>query len=197
MRNHGRSQSNWGSPRVFTTGYEESKDMVGAIQYAKSRSDLKGMDIALYPRCMGADATIIAFKRFPEFFKDIKAMVALQPVSAKTFVHTGAKSQGMDGDKAVELFDKGCWEEIGLHAKQMEPQWAAPAVHCPTLVAQVRDDVFVDAPQDTQEIYDLLGTKDKKLHWIMGTTRRFDGYNYFPEKPEELLNWFAKYFPAK
>jgi len=197
QRNHGRSQNNWGSPRVFTTGYEEAKDMPGVLNWVRAHPKMKGMEIALYPRCMGANAVIISFKRFPEYYKDIKAMVALQPVSAGTFVTTGATAQGLDPNKALELFDKGCFAEIGIKAEQMAPQWACDAVHCPTLVAQVRDDVFVDAKKDTQEIHDLLATKQKKLYWITGTTRRFDGYNYFPEHPEELINWFRKHFPAK
>lgn len=197
MRNHGRSQNNWGGPRVFTTGYEESKDMVGALQYAKARPETKNMDIALYARCMAANSTIVAFHRYPEFFKDIKCLVALQPVSAKTFVITGAKAQGMDGVEAAKLFDQGVYEEHGLRASQLEPQFACPSVHVPTLIAQVRKDVFVDAELDTQEIYDLIGCKEKKLFWIEGTTRRFDGYNYFPDKPEELIGWLQKYMPAK
>jgi hypothetical protein len=45
-------------------------------------------------------------------------------------------------------------------------------------------------PGDIQPIYDNLSAKDKKLFWIEGTTRRFDGYNYFGEKPELMLEWF-------
>jgi hypothetical protein len=32
--------------------------------------------------------------------------------------------------------------------------------------------------------------KDRKLFWIEGTTRRFDGYNSFSEKPQLMLEWF-------
>jgi len=28
--------------------------------------------------------------------------------------------------------------------------------------------------------------------WIEGTTRRFDGYNYFGQDPEKMMAWFAK-----
>jgi hypothetical protein len=145
---------------------------------------------------MGANAVIISIKRFPEHYKDIKAMIAFQPVSAGAFVTTGASAQGLDPKRALEIFDAGVIAAIGLHADQMAPQWACDAVTCPTLVAQVRDDVFIDAKKDTQEIYDLPAAKEKKLFWIEGTTRRLDGYNYFPEKPEALVNWFRKYLPV-
>ena len=28
------------------------------------------------------------------------------------------------------------------------------------------------------------------LFWIGGTTRRWDGYNYFPQHPEHMIEWF-------
>jgi hypothetical protein len=31
----------------------------------------------------------------------------------------------------------------------------------------------------------------KKLAWIEGTTRRFDGYDYFGEHPESPIDWFG------
>lgn len=34
--------------------------------------------------------------------------------------------------------------------------------------------------------------EDKKLFWIEGTTRRWDGYDYFPEHPEQMLEWFNR-----
>ena len=40
----------------------------------------------------------------------------------------------------------------------------------------------------------MLGSKDKELFWIEGTTRRFkDGYNYFGRHPEEVIGFFDKY----
>ena len=45
-------------------------------------------------------------------------------------------------------------------------------------------------PDDVQAIYDAIPATAKKLHWIDGTTRRFDGYNYFGEHPEVAIDWF-------
>ena len=44
-------------------------------------------------------------------------------------------------------------------------------------------------PEDVRTIYDNLRSKDKERFWIEGTTRRFDGYNYFGEQPEKMLGW--------
>lgn len=62
----------------------------------------------------------------------------------------------------------------------------------PTLVAQVHDDTMT-RPEDVQAIYDALPVADKDLHWITGTDRRFDGYNYFGTHPEIPINWFNKH----
>ncbi|WP_274878650.1 hypothetical protein [Vibrio harveyi] len=49
-------------------------------------------------------------------------------------------------------------------------------------------------PDDVQTTFDLIPTKDKKLHWIEdGDTRRFVGYNYFGEYPEQMIEWFDSY----
>jgi hypothetical protein len=45
-------------------------------------------------------------------------------------------------------------------------------------------------PEDVQSIYDAIPGEQKKLVWIEGTTRRFDGYNYFGEHPEVPIDWF-------
>ena len=45
-------------------------------------------------------------------------------------------------------------------------------------------------PEDVQSIYDAIPIEEKKLVWIEGTTRRFDGYNYFGAHPEVAIDWF-------
>lgn len=45
-------------------------------------------------------------------------------------------------------------------------------------------------PEDVQSIYDAIPIEEKKFVWIEGTTRRFDGYNYFGEHPEVAIGWF-------
>jgi uncharacterized protein len=47
-----------------------------------------------------------------------------------------------------------------------------------------------NSPQDVQSIYDAIPVEEKKLVWIEGTTRRFDGYNYFGKHPEVAIDWF-------
>ena len=65
----------------------------------------------------------------------------------------------------------------------------ARAVTVPTLVAQVHDD-FLTKPSNVQEIFDTISASDKKLFWIEGTDKRFEGYNYFGRHPGLMLEWF-------
>jgi hypothetical protein len=39
----------------------------------------------------------------------------------------------------------------------------------------------------------FIPAADKKLQWIHGTTRRWDGYLEFQRRPEPMLEWFAKH----
>ena len=69
--------------------------------------------------------------------------------------------------------------------------WAA-SVRIPTFLYQVLDDVYT-RPEDIQAMFDAIPVPEKKLSWIPGTTRRWDGYTHFQRKPDEILDWFARY----
>jgi hypothetical protein len=56
---------------------------------------------------------------------------------------------------------------------------------------QVHDDVLTE-PSDVQTMFDNIPVADKKLQWIHGTTRRWDGYLEFQRHPGPMLEWFAK-----
>jgi len=127
--------------------------------------------------------------RHPERFRDVKAMVAVQPVSIRPIIETGAKSAGLDVAATTKAFDTRFQEMTGFHMDELSPIPYGKAVKVPTLVAQVHRDSMT-RPEDVQAIFDSLGTRDKELLWIEGTTRRFDGYNYFGEHPERMLGWF-------
>ncbi|MGV0862400.1 hypothetical protein ABQE96_24830 [Mycobacteroides chelonae] len=71
----------------------------------------------------------------------------------------------------------------------MSPIEAAKSVFLPTLLVQVHDDAMT-YPSDVQAMHDNVAAADKKLFWIEGTTNRFDGYTYFNDHPELLLEWF-------
>jgi len=185
MRNHGRSGI--GSGGVNGHGVLEYRDVIGSLRYAKSRVDTKKMKIALYSRCLGANATIVGMKKHPYEFKDVKVMIALQPVSPKIFVETAVENNKIAN--GMKLFDEAFHKRTGFYLKDVWPMEYAKAVTIPTLVAQVHND-FLTKPSNVQDIYDNISSKDKKLFWIEGTDQRFEGYNYFGKNPQLMLEWF-------
>lgn len=184
MRNHGRSGA--GNGGIVGHGIFEYRDVIGSLRYAKSRADTRDMQVALYSRCLGANSTFVAMKKHPEEFAEIKAMIALQPVTPKVFIETAVENMKINNGMA--MFTQAYRNRTGLDLDKVWPMEDAKAVTVPTLVAQVKDD-FLTKVSNVQEIFDTIAAKDKKLFWIEGTDQRFEGYNYFGKQPEQVLNW--------
>jgi pimeloyl-ACP methyl ester carboxylesterase len=191
LRNHGISDAGSGG-MCGALGYYEARDVVGSIQYARSRPETKDNEICLLSRCMGGNSTIHAMTLFPEYFTDIKALILLQAVSGHAFVEKGAIDAGLDVGETTKAFDERIHELTGFRLKELDPAPLAKNVKVPTLFAQVRKDSLIDT-KDSQGIFDALGAEDKRMVWIEDTTRRFDGYNYFANKPAEMIDWFQKH----
>ena len=93
-----------------------------------------------------------------------------------------------------ELIDLELIKMGAFTAAEMTLQHFASGVKMPVLMIQVLKDSWTRNPEDAQKTFDLLGSKDKELFWIEGTTRRFkDGYNYFGRHPEKIIAFFDKY----
>ncbi|ORX68727.1 hypothetical protein DL89DRAFT_278591 [Linderina pennispora] len=162
LRNHGHSGTANGG--ITGNGYYESRDVAASINWHCSAG------------AIGANSTIVAAAKYPEYFTEIKCMVAPQPISMGAIYKAVTKLLGMP-EKLQEI-DRDTQLINGFTADKMSPIPYAKAVTWPTLLLQ---------------IFNRLGTKEKELHWIHGTTRRFDGYKYLPEHPEVLLGWLDKY----
>lgn len=185
IRNHGLSgQGNGGTAAI---GLLEYRDVIGSLRYAASRADTRGMSKALLSVCLGADSTAVAWSKHPEEFSEIQAMIMLQPVSARPIVEEFVKGLGLPN--GFEQFDTAVHERTGFHLDEQSPVEHVKHVTVPTLVAQVHNDTMT-RPEDVQSIYDALPVEDKRLHWIEGTSRRFDGYKYFGQHPDVAVDWF-------
>jgi hypothetical protein len=188
MRSHGHSGTANGG--IGSNGLFESRDVVGSLQYVKARDDTRDMKVGLFSRCCGGNATMVAMTKYPKYFKDVRCMVCPQPVSVRPFIERVAGILGI-GDR-VDAIDREIQLITSFRIDQMSPIPYAKSVHVPTLIAQVREDVLT-FESDVQTIFDNVPAKNKKLFWIEGTTRRWDGYNYFPNHPEQMLEWFDGY----
>ncbi|MET8706697.1 alpha/beta hydrolase [Streptomyces californicus] len=184
LRNHGRSGAANGG--LVGIGQFEYRDVIGSIRYGRERLGIDNSRIALLSRCLGANSTIVALSKHPEEFENVAALVAVQPVSLRALAET-ALAQVPGGIGLLETEIKNL---TGFDLDELSPLAYAKDVTVPTLIAQVHHDSST-RPEDVQSIYDNLAAADKKLHWIEGTTRRFDGYNYFPQNPEQMIDWFT------
>jgi pimeloyl-ACP methyl ester carboxylesterase len=185
VRNHGRS--GMGSGGIIGHGVLEYRDVIGSLHYAKSRVDTKDMRTALYSRCLGANSTIVAMNKYPEEFSHILAMIVLQPAPPRAFVERAVERAGISN--GMEMFNKALHRRSGYQLDDFRPIENSQAVTVPTFVAQVHDD-FMMPPSYVQDIYDNISAQDKKLFWIEGTDLRFQGYNYFGQHPQLMLEWF-------
>ena len=189
MRNLGHSGS--ANSGALSNGIYESRDVIGALRYIRKHRKLSKMKLGLFMRCCGANAAMIAWKKHPEHFKNVLALLMLQPISWRPFNERLLELLNMthrldDMEREMQLI-------TSFKFDQMSPIPYADAVNVPTLMVQVHDDMLTK-PNDVQTMFDKVNHKDKSLHWIRGTTRRWDGYSYFGTKnPRLLVNWFDKY----
>ena len=81
LRNHGLSSAANGG--VVTHGFTESRDVVGSLEYARTRPDTRDMIIGLFSRCMGCVSTFAAMTRFPAAFDGVRCLVSPQPITPR------------------------------------------------------------------------------------------------------------------
>jgi uncharacterized protein len=188
LRNHGLSSAANGG--VTTHGFTESRDVVGSLEYARTRPKTRDMVIGLFSRCMGGVSTFAAMTRFPEAFDGVRCLVSPQPVTPRYIVQRRLALLGL-GDRLHD-FDTLIRLNTSVGLDQRVPQEWAKNVRVPTFLYQVHRDSVTD-PSDVQAMYDNIPVADKKLQWIEGTTARWDGYLEFQRRPEPMLEWFDQH----
>lgn len=188
LRNHGTSGT--ANDSVCGFGLYEWRDVAGAMQYVQSHRTLKEMSVGLFNPCAGGNAAMVAMTKQPELFTDVQAFICPQPASMGIGMQCIAGLYGV-GDYMQELDDEQ--RKLGGFANgDMTPHPYACNVKAPTFIIQVRDDAW-SKPEDVQTTFDNLTVAEKELFWIEGTTRRFDGYNYFGEHPKQMVEFFDRY----
>lgn len=188
LRNMGHSGMAHGG--MFTGGIFESRDVIGSILFARRDARFRDMTIGLFSRCAGCSATLRAMARRPDAFADVSCLVGAQPVSPRVILAKSLALAGLDPDAIGEV-DRQTRLAISFGLDEMSPIEPARRAVVPTFLYQVRDDVLTD-PSDVQSMFDNLPVA-KELHWIEGTTRRWDGYTYFRRNPTRMLAWFARF----
>ncbi|MCA8978485.1 MAG: alpha/beta hydrolase [Planctomycetes bacterium] len=190
IRNHGNSGAANGG--LSGIGRWEWRDCVGVKKYVDAHPRLGKMKVGLYSQCMGGNSQYEAIARHPELFENVLGMCSPMVVSMSAIFDAFSELQGVQ--QYQELIDLELLKMGGFVAAEMTPQLWASKITMPVLMVQVKDDEWTRNPEDGQKTFDLLGSSDKELFWIEGTTKRFrDGYNHFGRHPEKVLSFFEKH----
>lgn len=192
FRNHGESGK---SPDGGKTGVglEEYKDVVAAINFIKNRSDLNDFQIGFVSFCMGANSTIIAMSMEPDAFKEVKCLMAVQPVSMEVFIKKYIKILFKSfGFKIIFPVVK---KFVNLRSKypleKMSPREYVKDLKVPVLYVQARNDPWTEL-SDIQSFYNNT-LSPKEFYWMENTKHRFESYSYFQKNPEKMLEWLNRW----
>ena len=187
-RNHGQSGAANGG--LATAGRFEARDVIGSLTYCRTRKDLSEMTIGVFARCNGANATFFAMHSQPQYFKDVRCLVAAQPLSVRAIVSRLLEMQSIP--QLIDEVDRELKLVVSVGLDDMSPVEWAKSVQIPTFIYQVHDDPMTRT-SDVQAIFDSVPFAEKKLHWIHNTTARWDGYLEFQRRPQPMLDWFKTY----
>lgn len=183
-------------------GVTEWQDVVASLQYVLDHTDFGDDEIIFMSQCMGANATFLAWQNAPELFANpqIKALVANQPTLSYNMTDRFIRAKtGLDiVDRVLET--QRAKYGFGF-ANALE---TVPSVTVPILFAQVERDQYTfntaTGQNDIQEIIDA-STTEREIIWIgpehpnaFGSGLRFDGYQYFNQHPEQLLDFMSGKF---
>ncbi|MEM9606330.1 MAG: dienelactone hydrolase family protein [Actinomycetota bacterium] len=195
LRNHGESDAS--ALGVGTGGVDEGKDVIAAVEFVASQEQT-GDHIGLLSYCMGANATFFGMAERPEVFLDagVQALVAMQPLRNGDFF----RALGVDDD-VYDAADEHFRSQAGCSLNpEILPQIGQVPV--PTRLVQASTDPWTDF-RFIEDAFEALGRDanggkgiEKHLAWIDGTEHRFDGYNYFGDRPELMLDWFGRFVPV-
>ena len=186
LRNHGQSA---GSAGGVTFGLSESLDLLGAIDYLGSRSDIDMERIGVTGFSMGGNTTLYALSRTDQ----IKAAAVIQPTTPKLFSHRLATYlTGPLGipiiwvaNMIVKLLGGTALEDIDI------VQAASQAGKTPVLYIQGAGDQYgsladVEAmAAATPNLVDLVVAADAE--------NRYQGYTYALHNPEILRSYFQEH----
>ena len=190
LRNHGNSGT--ANNGVSGLGQWEWRDCVGVKNYVDSHPQLGRMKVALFSQCLGGISQYEAIARHPELFENVRCLCSPMVPTPEGLIERALQRMGIAGYQ--ELVDLELMKLGAFTARESSPRLSAAQVKMPVLMWQVRDDARVGNPADAQGTFDLLGSQQKTLVWIEGTTQRFkDGYNWFGRHPGQVLEFLDKH----
>jgi len=186
FRSHGKSadaKDNW-----VSWGPTEAQDLVAAVDFVAKHPNYENAQIGLLSICMGAAATTYAYGTNDlQKYKNIKAMVAIQPMRYLDFV----KALGLPGFLQNWINAENS-KRVGFDMPTKSFKNDVQKVKVPTLLVQNDKDEYLNK-ESIDEYYNSLKV-EKDMLWLSGIgTKRAAGYDYLTKNPEKILYWFDKY----
>ena len=175
-------------------GRFEARDVIGSLHFARSDARTKGMIIGLFSRCQGMNATMFAMQEHPDEFDDVRCVLAPQPMSVGATMKRNVELLGVP--ERLDDLEREIRLQVSFGFDEMTPVSWARSVRTPTYLYQVRDDLLTE-PSDIQSMYDNIPIEEKELHWIEGTTARWNGYLDFQRDPRLKLEFLAHHMREK
>jgi uncharacterized protein len=181
LRNHGQSAS---APPV-TFGLAEANDLLGALDFACSHTQIDPARIGVIGFSMGANTVLYTLPRT----RHIRAAVAVQPVAVASF----ARRYGYDLAGPLSHLVLPMTELIyrfagGLQFSSLDPIFAASgAGDKPVLYIQAEGDHWGGPDYVTQIATLTPGAKEPLL---VESQHRYDGYQYLIDNPQVVLDFF-------
>jgi uncharacterized protein len=188
FRNHGESEKG-----ITGVGLNEFQDVIGAMDYLKTRPDSETNEIAFVSFCMGANSTIIAMSKAKERFANVKCLIAFQPISFSIFVRSYLKANYTKlGLVLLPLIKRICIWRGGYPLEEITPEGFVRDITVPVLYVQGKTDPWTETT-DIQSFFNKTpGTKE--LLWLDDKMSRPESYNYFGKHPEKMVAFLQKYF---
>jgi hypothetical protein len=189
FRNHGESDD---SPdKIFGLGEYEWLDVSASLDYVNRTPTLQNKKIFFVSYCTGANATIIAMNKVKEKFKNVKCMLAVQPISMDVFVSNFMNCKYRMLTRLIPRIKKKVVKMGGLPFEDMTPRKYVENIFLPIMYAQVKKDKWTDM----NYIMDMYNAtpKPKEIFIDEEHEHRFDMYNCFADHPEKMHAFINKY----
>lgn len=186
FRSHGNSEEargNW-----VSWGPLEAQDLLGAVKFVSEHPIYGSAQVGLLSICMGAAATTYAYGSGElQQYKNIKAMVAIQPMRYLDFV----KALGLPGFLQRWVNQENS-KRVGFDMPAKSFKNDVQTVSVPTLLVQNDQDEYLNK-QSIEEYYASLKV-EKEMLWLSDIgTKRAAGYDYLTKNPEKILYWFDRH----
>ncbi len=188
LRNHGES----GTKIPITSGWLEKRDLLGAIRYAKSRTEVDPNRIGTIGFSMGGNTVVFILAHTT----DIKAAVAVQPNTSAVF------GKRYRADLFGPLGELLGWPTEMLYRLSggpstafIEPAYAAVGARdTPVLYVQGTGDKW----GSVDDVANMVASTPNAVEPLYPETdHRFGGYQYVVDNPDKVITFFDKYLGSR